>query len=321
MSRQWRIEYPGAIYHVLSRGNNRQDIFKTDDDRHLFLELLEELSARFHIGIYACVLMSNHYHLLLQTHEKNLSRSMQWLGVTYTRRFNLNNRQSGHLFQGRFKSIIVENETYLLRLSYYIHRNPLRAAMVKRLNDYPWSSYRYYGYAKKPPNWLKTKFILSQCHGDNPHKIYRSKMQQYAKEESCLREDLKHGLIYGSQDFVQKIRDQYLSPEKNTELPQHNSVFSDISPEEIVSQASELLDFDIEKAIDAKRMMSSEKDKRDFVLYLLRELGGLSNQKIGSIFNLTYSSVSRRASDLGNRFQKEKKLFKKYQDFKSKIKI
>jgi len=112
-----------------------------------------------------------------------------------------------------------------------------------------------------------------------------------------------------------------LSPEKNTELPQHNSVFSDISPEEIVSQASELLAFDIEKAIDAGRLISSEKDKRVFVLYLLRELGGLSNQKIGSIFNLTYSSVSRRVSDLGNRFQKDKKLFKKYQDFKSKIKI
>jgi len=117
MSRQWRIEYPGAIYHVLSRGNNRQEIFKTDDDRHLFLELLEELSARFHVGIYAYVLMSNHYHLLFQTHKHNLSRCMQWLGVTYTRRFNLNNRQSGHLFQGRFKSIIVENETYLLTYS------------------------------------------------------------------------------------------------------------------------------------------------------------------------------------------------------------
>jgi len=97
--------------HVLSRGNNRQDIFKTNDDRHLFLELPEEISVRFHVGIYAYVLMSNHYHLLLQTYEKNLSRSMQWLGVTYTRWFNLNNRQSGHLFQGRFKSIIVENET------------------------------------------------------------------------------------------------------------------------------------------------------------------------------------------------------------------
>lgn len=321
MSRQWRIEYPGAIYHVLSRGNNHQNIFNTDDDRHLFLDMLEELSGRFHISVYAYVLMSDHYHLLIQTHEQNLSRSMQWFGTTYTRRFNLINRQSGHLFQGRFKSIIVENETYLLPLSFYIHQNPLRAMMVKRLNDYPWSSYRYYGSAKKPPKWLKTDLLLSQLHGKNAHQLYRSKTKQYSKEAHCLWEDVKHGLIYGSQNFVQKIRDQYLSPEKNAELPQYNSLFSDISPEEIVFRAGELLDFDIEKAIDAKRMIALEKDKRDFILYLLREIGGLSNQKIGSFFNLTYSSVSRRVSDLGNRFQKEKKLFQQYQAFKSKIKV
>lgn len=321
MSRQWRIEYPGAIYHVLSRGNNRQDIFKTDDDRHLFLELLEELSARFNISIYAYVLMSNHYHLLLQTHEKNLSRGMQWFGVSYTRRFNLNNGQNGHLFQGRFKSIIIENDTYLLRLSYYIHRNPLRALMVKRVNDYPWSSYRYYGYAKNPPKWLSTELILSQLHGADPHKTYRSEMQRYAGEEERLPDNVKHGLIYGSQNFVRKIRDEYLSSEKNVEMPQYNRVFSDVSPEKIISQASRLLDFDIKKVINARRLMRQEKDKRDFVIYLMREMGGLSNQKIGSAFNLTYSSVSRRAKDLRNRFQKDKKLFDKYLEFKSKIKM
>ena len=126
MARQWRIEYPGAIYHVLSRGNNRQSIFSTDEDRHFFLELLEELSGRFEINIYAYVLMGNHYHLLLQTTQANLSKSMQWFGTSYTRYFNLKNRIGGHLFQGRFKSILVENEAYLLRLSYYIHCNPLQ---------------------------------------------------------------------------------------------------------------------------------------------------------------------------------------------------
>ncbi len=146
---------------------------------------------------------------------------MQWFGTTYTRRFNLNNRQNGHLFQGRYKNIIVENETYLLRLSCYIHRNPLRANIVNRLADYPWSSYRYYGYSKKPPNWLKTHLILSQFHGENPYKLYRSKTQQYSDEEGCVWEDVKHGLIYGSQDFVRKIRDQYLSPKRN---PNYHSI-------------------------------------------------------------------------------------------------
>jgi REP-associated tyrosine transposase len=321
MARQWRIEYPGAIYHVLSRGNNYQNVFITDDDRHLFLELLEELSERFKISIYSYVLMSNHYHLLIQTHDKNLSRSMQWFGTTYTRRFNLNNRQSGHLFQGRFKSIIIENETYLLRLSCNIHRNPLRAGMVNRLVDYPWSSYKYYDYDKKPPAWLQTDLVLSRLHGEKPHRIYRTKTQQYSKEPGSVGEDIRHGLIYGSQDFVKKIREQYLSSEKNAELPQHNSMFSAISPEEIVSRASEILEFDIEKARLARRMISNEKDKRDFIMYLLWEIGGLSNQKIGLIFDLTYSSVSRRVGDLGKRIQKDKKLNMKYQALKSKIKV
>ncbi len=116
MARQWRIEYPGALYHVLSRGNGRQDIFLTDDDRALFIELIQELSDRFNIEVYAYVLMGNHYHLLLKTIEANLSKGMQWFGTAYTRKFNLFNNRNGHLFQGRFKSIIVENEAYLLLL-------------------------------------------------------------------------------------------------------------------------------------------------------------------------------------------------------------
>ena len=155
MARQWRIEDPGALYHVLSRGNNRQNIFVNDDDRQMFLELMEELSERFRVEVYAYVLMSNHYHILLKTNEANLSKSMQWFGSTYTRRFNIKNGANGHLFQGRFKSIIVENDSYLLRLSCYIHRNPLRAGIVKRLFDYSWSSYKFYAYAKKAPKWLK----------------------------------------------------------------------------------------------------------------------------------------------------------------------
>ena len=142
MARQWRIEYPGALYHILSRGNGRRDIFLSDDDRVLFLELIQEFSERFGIEVYAYVLMGNHYHLLLKTPDTNLSKGMQWFGTAYTRKFNLQNNLSGHLFQGRFKSIIIENDAYLLRLSCYIHRNPVRAGIVDRLSDYKWSSYR-----------------------------------------------------------------------------------------------------------------------------------------------------------------------------------
>ncbi|MCP4350609.1 MAG: hypothetical protein GY795_34510 [Desulfobacterales bacterium] len=144
MARQWRIGFPGALYHVLSRGNNRQNIFFSDGDRQMFPDLVGEFAERFSIDVYAYVLMSSHYHILLKTKENNLSKSMQWFGTAYTRRFNIRNRRTGHLFQGRFKSIIAENDAYLLRLSCYIHRNPLRAGLVRRLSDYRRSSCRFW---------------------------------------------------------------------------------------------------------------------------------------------------------------------------------
>ena len=160
MARAWRIEYEGALYHVLSRGNEQQDIFLDNDDRKLFLTTVGDMSERFGIDIFAYVLMDNHYHLLFRTKRANLCRSMQWFGATYTKRFNLRHNRSGHLFQGRFKNMLVQNEAYLMQLSYYIHRNPLRAAMVRRLADYRWSSYRVYAYGRGQPNCPLKKGLL-----------------------------------------------------------------------------------------------------------------------------------------------------------------
>ena len=136
MSRAWRIEYAGAYYHLLSRGNQGANIFYDDKDRQMMLDILGQFAERFKIDIFAYVLMSNHYHLLIRTNAANLIRAMHWLGTTYTQRFNTRHKLTGHLFQGRYKSILVENDAYLLRLSYYIHRNPLRANMVKELSEY-----------------------------------------------------------------------------------------------------------------------------------------------------------------------------------------
>jgi REP element-mobilizing transposase RayT len=147
MSLAWRIEYEGALYHVLSRGNEKQDIVIDDGDRRLFLATVGEMAERFKIDLFVYVLMDNHYHILFRTHRANLCRSMQWFGATYTKRFNLRHHRVGHLFQGRYKNMLVQNDTYLIQLSYYIHRNSLRACMVRRLADYKWSSYRAYAYA------------------------------------------------------------------------------------------------------------------------------------------------------------------------------
>ena len=323
MARQWRIEFPGAIYHVISRGNGGQDIFLTDDDRETFLGLLEVLSGRFNIEIYAYVLMDNHYHVLLKTIEANLSKAMQWFGTTYTRKFNLNHHSNGHLFQGRFKSIIVENDAYLMRLSCYIHRNPLRAGIVDRIAEYKWSSYLFYGYKKKGPDWLKTSVILDYLSKSDLYKAYRKKMQEYAEENQSVWEDVKHGLIYGSQDFVDKVKVRHLEGEKKIELPQHNSLFREFEPEILLKEAAGMLKYDIEGIRNNQRirLRGKEKEKRDMIIYLLWKTGRLSNREIGDLFGLTYSMISRSVKEINGRIAHDKKLKEQYLSLNSLFKV
>lgn len=321
MSRQWRIEYEGALYHVLSRGNERKEIFNGNEDRKVFLEALGQMSNRFDVEVHAYVLMGNHYHLLLRTKRANLSKAMQWFGVTYTRRFNLRNGRVGHLFQGRFKSILVENEGYLLRLSCYIHRNPLRAGMVHRLVDYVWSSYPAYAYGKNYPNWLETDLILSQFPGKERHRAYRSEIQRYSREEKKVIEDFRHGLLLGSRDFIEQIKTTYLKGRPESELPQQKGVLKDRDPGEFVERAGEVLKCDVEDFRRSFKIGKEEKDKRDLLLYILWELGIYSGREIGEVLGLGYSSVSRRAHIVRERIQKDKVFKKTFKDIKSKIKI
>lgn len=321
MARQWRIEYPNAIYHVMSRGNGGQDIFLSDNDRTLFLSLLEELFERYNIQIHAYVLMGNHYHLLVKTVEPNLSMAMQWFGTTYTRKFNIANQTGGHLFQGRFKSIIVQNDAYLLRLSCYIHRNPLRAGIVERLADYSWSSYRYYAYKKEPPAWLTTDSILSQVSGEDCHKAYRIKTQNYADEQNRIWEDIKHGLIYGSQKFVDDIKERFLGDSKDAALPQYNSLLRAFEPEQLLGKASNYLGFDINGARKANKVTPEDKANRDMLIHLIWQAGRLSNKAIGEHFGLTYSSVSKCVKAVSDRLSSDRDFKGRYLDLKSQFKL
>ncbi|MDA3902779.1 MAG: transposase, partial [Desulfuromusa sp.] len=144
MSRQLRIVYPGAYYHVTSRGNERKDVFKSQRDREKFLEYLTSATERYGAVVHAFCLMSNHYHLLLETPEGNLSQIMRHINGAYTTYFNMKRKRSGHLFQGRFKAILIEADEYLTELSRYIHLNPVRAGIVEKPEQYKWSSYMCY---------------------------------------------------------------------------------------------------------------------------------------------------------------------------------
>ncbi|MDO9507797.1 MAG: transposase, partial [Thermovirgaceae bacterium] len=144
MARPLRIEYPGAFYHVTSRGNERKDIFKSGTDREKFLSYLKSATERYGAVIHAYCLMSNHYHLMLETPQGNLSWIMKHINSSYTSYFNIKRKRAGHLLQGRYKAILVEADTYAAELSRYIHLNPVGAKMVGSPEEYPWSSYRYY---------------------------------------------------------------------------------------------------------------------------------------------------------------------------------
>jgi REP-associated tyrosine transposase len=157
-----RINYEGAIYHVTSRGNERRKIVVDDGDRVQFLRVLADVVKDEKVVCHAWVLMDNHYHLLLETHAGNLSAAMKHLNGIYTQRFNRKHRRFGHLFQGRYKAIVVEKDTYLKELSLYVVLNPVRAMMVKSPGDWKWSSYRATAGLEKAEPWLETRWLLGQ---------------------------------------------------------------------------------------------------------------------------------------------------------------
>ncbi len=320
MARQWRIEYEGAYYHVLSRGIEQRDIFYDDADRLIFLGLLGRMSTRFNIDIYAFVLMNNHYHLLIKTNKANLSRSMQWLGTTYTGYFNRRHERRGHLFQGRFRSIIVEDDVYLLQLSFYIQRNPLRAGLVERLADYRWSSYPAYAYGRRQPSWLNTNFLLSQFNVKDKRKAYRKRVQEYAQEGRCIWEDVRYGLVLGTEEFIKRIKSLYLKGEPHQEIPQQRMFLRSYDLTALLYKGAEVLECDVEALRRGLRIKDSEKEERDLLIYLLWELGEYKNYEIGRAFGLGYSSVSRRVSMVRSKMEKDKGLQRNYEMLKSLIK-
>jgi REP-associated tyrosine transposase len=159
MARRLRVEYPGALYHVVARGNEQRAVFRDDADRERYLARLAHYQARFGFRVYAYCLMTNHVQLAIETREVPLSRIMLGSQGSYTQSLNRRHRRVGHLSQGRYKALLVQKNRYLLALVRYIHENPLHARMVARASDYPWFSDRSYRKGQGPP-WLDVDFVL-----------------------------------------------------------------------------------------------------------------------------------------------------------------
>ena len=172
MARQWRVEYPGAVHHVTTRGVARGEIFFSDAGRLAFLSRLGEVCERWGLVVHGYCLMTNHYHLEVESPEGPLSKPLQWLNQNHASYINRTYGRDGHLFQGRFKSAVIEADTHLHGLTRYIHLNPVRAGMVKHPGDYRWSSYREILGLRKGPSWLSLDATLKRFVKFRGHRTY-----------------------------------------------------------------------------------------------------------------------------------------------------
>lgn len=219
MARPLRIEFSGAVYHITSRGNAREPIFIDKQDKKNFLKVLCLVVKRFNWLLHAYCLMDNHYHLLVETPEANLSKGMRQLNGQYTQTFNWKQKRVGHLFQGRYKAIIVDKDNYLLALCRYIVLNPVRIGIVKKPKDWQWSSYNATVGSIEPIACLTTDWILSQF-GKDKNKAKRKYIDFVAetKEESPW-EALIGQIILGKSNFVEKITGLLKGREEIKEIP------------------------------------------------------------------------------------------------------
>lgn len=220
MARPLRIEFPGAIYHITSRGNARLPIFEDITDRNQFLDVLDGVVKRFKWRCYAYCLMNDHYHLVVETVEGNLSQGMRQLNGVYTQSFNRRHNQGGHIFQGRYKAILVEKENYLLPLCRYVVLNPVGSGLVKAPEKYFWSSYLATAGLEKRPSFLKVDWILNQfgSNREESQNKYREFVQDGIQAESPWKE-LKAQCILGSRDFIEKLKPALKDKTDLTEIP------------------------------------------------------------------------------------------------------
>lgn len=278
MARPLRIEFPGAVYHVTSRGNARQDIFITDADRHIFFRVLSSAVNRFNIIIHAYCLMGNHYHLLIETPEGNLSETMRHINGVYTQRFNREHKMAGHVFQGRFKAINVEKERYLLALCRYIVLNPVKAKIVEQPQDYLWSSYLETAGFIKPKDFLTGEWILSQF-SSYKKTACRKYMEFVANNDSEL--SIINKTILGGDNFIRQLKDKLLGKEKVSEIPRK---------ERFVARP------DLEQLFNG--VNPKDKVERNKLIHKASIRHGYSHKEIADFLGIHYTTISKAISGI-----------------------
>ena len=319
MSRPLRIQYPDAWYHVMNRGRRGEKIFAKEEDYGSFIDLLNELDEVFNVKIAAYCLMSNHYHLLVQTPDANLSRSMRHLNGVYTQRYNKRHGCDGPLFRGRYKSIVVESDTYALELIRYIHRNPLEAGLVENLQKYEWSTHKIYLSNAKKWNWLHKDYILRQFSKSKPESIrlYKQFVFKKAPEEINKifgRKNLP--AVLGSKRFVDRIKDKFFDSNNFEEIPATKK----LTPGSDKIKHAVCKAYNIKEAELYVSRRGYFNEPRNVALYLIRRLRNDTLKQVGEQFGIEkYSTVSSIVERVKSVMKVDKGLNRRVHDLSGKI--
>jgi putative transposase len=316
MSRPLRIQFPGAVYHVTCRGNDRKEIFRDDEDRRAFLDLLKESQEIYQIVLHAWVLMENHFHLVLETPLSNLDQFMRRFNISYTGYFNRKYQRTGHLYQGRYKSLLVEKESYLSQLSRYIHLNPIRmkekesltfAEKWKNLTSYPWSTLGGYLDKREKVPGVDYSLILEEFGGEGPagRKAYGKRIREEIKQGLDLSGKIVGGSILGKDDFVEWVKRKYLAGVPDREYSGFRKIKGHKAKENILEVLSK------EWGRTEGELLTEKGDMRRIVMELLYRIGGLNGVEIGKIYKVSYSAVSQERRRLAERMKFDPEL-KKY---------
>ncbi len=292
MARPLRIEYEGAVYHVTGRGNERRKTYFSPVDYQKFLEYIKTAQDRFGIILHAYVLMTNHYHLIIETPEANLSKAMHHITSSYTMYVNKKRKRSGHLFQGRFKSIVVDKDSYLLALSRYIHLNPVRAKMIEKPQDYAYSSYPYYT-TKKRNDILTTDLILSL----QSEKRKDAKKRYRVYVDSACGEEIENptknvygGAILGRTPFIKEVLKKLKRETlQRKDISHRRQLMERHGMEEIIDMVAR------EYGITADDVLKNRVgEARKTAVYVIKKHTTVTNREIGEQFGgISYSAVSK----------------------------
>jgi len=320
LARPIRIEEPFAFYHITSRGVARQEIFLDDLDRKAFLGVLADAHEKWGLVFHAYCLMGNHYHLEVQSPEGHLSRPIQWINQKYAGHVNRRYSRVGHLFQGRFKSVLVEAGRHLRELTRYIHLNPVRANLVERPADYKWSSYRAYLGLRKRPEWLRTETTLKRFGSAVPEqrKGYRGFVEEEVASDPLS--DLRFGAILGGEKFVEWARAKLRGNAPGEDASELSALKRARAPADldfICEFLREAFGID-EQKLSAKGRWKN--DDRDLAIYLATRHSGRRLTEIGERFGgIGASAVSHARKRIERRMAKDRSLRRRVQALSAEL--